>query len=69
MPRVGFEALRKAQVIQAVRKCVAESGLCVETARQVADELGATPAQVAIAQQGYSDPFLSGGEAAREGRA
>jgi AcrR family transcriptional regulator len=40
MPRVGVEALRKAQVIQAVRKCVAESGLHGATVRAVAAKAG-----------------------------
>jgi len=40
MPRVGVEALRKAQVIEAVRKCVAESGLHGATVRAVAAKAG-----------------------------
>ena len=40
MPRVGVEGLRRAQVIQAVRKCVAEGGIHGATVRAVAAKAG-----------------------------
>lgn len=40
MPRVGVEGLRRAQVIEAVRKCIAESGIQGATVRAVAAKAG-----------------------------
>ncbi len=40
MPRVGVEGLRRAQVIQAVRKCVTENGIQGATVRAVAAKAG-----------------------------
>lgn len=43
MPRVGVERLRRAQVIQAVRRCVAENGIHGATVRAVAAKAGVSP--------------------------